>query len=134
MNRLAVILASMALFVVAFASPHGDPGQAAQTLIGPVSHSSIGFPVEYAQYDLPGLFDRGTCELNCRDRFREPSTWTRDRTESGSSTDYLRCTNQCATRDWNELERSRNPLKPYLGAHPYGLGPWPVLWSLVRHV
>ncbi len=113
MNRLAVILASMAVFVVAFASPYGDLGQAAQTLIGPVSNSGIGFPVQYAQYDPPGLFDRGTCELNCRDRFREPSTWTRDSQQTGPSADYLRCTNQCATRDWDEQERSRNRLKPY---------------------
>jgi hypothetical protein len=108
MNRLAVILASMAVFVVALASPYGDLAQVAQTLTDPVSSSGIGFPVQYAQYDLPGLFDRGSCELNCRDRIREPSTWTRDRIESGPSADYLRCTNQCDIRDWNELERSRN--------------------------
>ena len=112
MNRLAVI-ASMAVFVVAFAYLYGDPGQAAQTLIGPVSNSGIGSPVQYAQYYPPGLFDRGSCELNCRDRFREPSTWTRDNQQSGSSADYLRCTNQCAIRDLNGLERSRNPLKLY---------------------
>jgi hypothetical protein len=108
MNRLAVILASMAVFAVAFAYPYGDPGQAAQTLIGSFSNIGIGPPVQYAQYYPPGIFDRGSCELNCRDRFRDTSSWTRDNQQSGSSADYLRCTTQCATRDLNELERSRS--------------------------
>ncbi len=108
MNRLAVILSSMAVFVLAFAFTFGDLGQAAQTLIGSFGNIGIGSPVQYAQYYPPGLFDRGSCELNCRDRFRDTSSWTRDSQQSGSSADYLRCTNQCATRDLDELERSRN--------------------------
>ena len=108
MNRLAVILSTMAVFVVAFASPYGDSGQAAQTLIGSFGNIGIRSPVQYARSYPPGLFDRGSCELNCRDRFREPSTWTRDSQQSASTPDYLRCINQCATRDLDELERSRN--------------------------
>ncbi len=108
MNRSALILASAAGFIVVFAFSYGSPGQAAQTLNAPVIGNSIDYHAQYAQYSIPGLFDRGTCELNCRDRFRDSSAWTRDQTQSGTSPDYLRCTNQCATKDWNELERTRN--------------------------
>jgi hypothetical protein len=106
MNRSALILASvMALFIV-FAFSYDTVGQAAQSLTGTVGNAVIGCQVQYTQYRPPGLFDRGTCELSCRDRYGSPSTWTGDRSESGPNMDYLRCTNQCDVRGWDNLERS----------------------------
>jgi len=108
MNRVALVMVTAAGFLVIFSFAYGDTGWSVQNLNAATLGNSIGCHVQYAQYSLPGLFDRGSCELNCRDRFRDPSTWTRDQTQNVPSADYLRCTNQCATSDWNELERSRN--------------------------
>ena len=113
MNRSALILASVTALLVVSTFTYGALAQAAQPLTAMLSDAAVNCKVQYAQYRSPGLFDRGSCELSCRDRYGGPSTWTRDNQQSGSTADYLRCTNQCNVKDWNELERSRNPSKLY---------------------
>jgi hypothetical protein len=107
MSRSALILASVMALLLVYAFLFGTLGQAAQSFTGTAGGAWIGSHVQYAQFRSPRLFDRGTCEFSCRNVFGAPSTWTGDRTQSGTNADYLRCTNQCDVRDWNELERSR---------------------------
>ena len=107
MNRSALIIASVAALLVVSAFSYGTLWLAAQSLAGTVGGAGVGCQVQYAQFRPPALFDRGSCELSCRDRYGGPSIWTNDRTQSGSNIDYLRCTNQCDVRGWNELDRSR---------------------------
>ncbi len=99
MNRWALILVSMiALFVVSV-FPCGMLGQTTQSWTATLSSAGVGSHMQYAQLRSPGLFDRGSCELSCRDRYGGQSTWTGDRTQSGTSVDYLRCSNQCDVRN-----------------------------------
>lgn len=113
MNRSALILASVTVLLVVSTFTYGALAQAAQPLTAMLSGAAVNCNMQYAQYRSPGLFDRGSCELSCRDRYGGASTWTGDRAQTGPTADYLRCTYQCNVKDWNELERSRNPLKPY---------------------
>jgi len=109
LNRSALILASVMVLLVASAFPCGTLGRAAQSFVDTASGAGIGLQVQYAQFRSSGLFDRGTCEFSCRNVYGAPSTWTGDRTQSDANVDYLRCTNQCDVRDWNELERCKKP-------------------------
>ncbi len=64
--------------------------------------------VRLAQSSDSRLFDRGSCELSCRDRYRQESSWMVDRTQPGGGSDYLRCSYQCDSANFNQLERSRD--------------------------
>ncbi len=78
----------------------------AQPLLGPVRRASD--QIRLAQGSDSRLFDRGSCELACRDRYRQESSWMVDRTQPGGGSDYLRCSAQCDTTNFNQLERSRD--------------------------
>jgi hypothetical protein len=106
MNRLALILASVMALLVVSAFPYGVLGQAVP-FSTTLSRAYVGCHLQYAEYRSPGLFDRGSCELSCRDRYGGPSTWTGDRSQSGTSMDYFRCSYECDIRDRNNQERSR---------------------------
>lgn len=106
MNRLMLVLASVVALSVVSIFGHQALAQAA-SFPGVTVAPAGGVQYVEFQYNYPGVFDRGSCELSCRDRYSGSSTWTGDRTQSGPSMDYLRCSSQCDIRYWNHQERSR---------------------------
>jgi hypothetical protein len=108
MNRSATISASVMALLFVLTLQHVTLTQAAASSAATSSGGGFGYQLQFAQFRPPGLFDRGSCEMNCRSFFGGPSTWTGDRTETGPSADYLRCSYQCGVKDWNEQERLRN--------------------------